>query len=157
MSDRGVAYRPPFILVFALIFLVGSATGAILRAVLVQSGYPVPGVASYTFLRLLCIVYLWAALCALALAEYLSIRITIDGIWGRTFWGRKRFLRWDEMRAVRRTGLWPFRFLRVFTGGPRPPLWLPLFTKRREELRDVVAARTNEGHPLRVSLQPPAS
>ena len=139
-------------LIFAIIFAIGAVISFVLRGALTQLGYDIPGIFSYAFFRLLCIVYLWAVFCTLAIVQVLSIRLTDEGIHGRTFWGRPCFFVWSEIVTARKTGLWPLYFIIVLSSDSDAALWFPLFLKRRDDLRRQIAEYTEEFNPLRATL-----
>lgn len=73
----------------------------------------------------------------LAYAELVSIlspvRLSSDGIYGHSFWGKKRFVRWQEVRAVKPIRILNLRFLRIYSTGNGKVTWLPLFQARKAE------------------------
>ena len=148
MNENEQAYYPSFLLVFAMLVLLGSGCAAVVWIVLERLEYASVGLVSYTFLRILCIVYIWALACAVAIRQGMSIRIGARGIRGRTFWGRHRFLVWEDMNRSRRLGIAPLRFLRVTTNAAGPPMWVPLFLGQRKRFRSQVVEYAGEGHPV---------
>lgn len=153
MAENGKAFKPSFLPLFLILFGLGTATGAVLTAGLTGLGYALPGVVSYTFLRLLCIIYLWSAACAFLVARVLTVRVTPEGIYGRTFWSRARFVAWEDIITVRVIGFPPTRFLRLFSGDGGAPLWMPLFIKQRDQWHASILECAGEGHPLRTFLE----
>lgn len=147
--DKGNAYRPSFMLMFTLLFVLGAASGAGSTAAMEELGLSPHGILSYAFLRLLCIIYLWASVCALIMVQTLAIRVTQDGIYGRTFWGKARYLAWEDVSTVAMTRTPPLRFMRLFSEDERAPLWVPWFIRKRGRFRQDVLTRVSQDHPLR--------
>ncbi len=155
MTDKGYKpYKPSFMLMFALLFLLATASGAGSTAAMEKLGLNPHPIRSYAFLRLLCIIYLWAALGALIIAQTLAIRVTQGGIHGRTFWGRARYIAWEDMTTAAMTRTPPLRFMCLGAEDGRAPLWVPWFIRKRGLFRQDVLAKVAEDHPLRNILAP---
>lgn len=148
MTENEQAYHPSFFLVFVVLVLLGCGGAAAVWVVLGQMDYVSLGLVSYTFLRILCVVYLWALMCTVAIRQGMSIRIGARGIRGRTFWGRPRFLSWEDMNRSRRFGIAPFLFLRVTTNAAGPPMWMPLFLAHRKRFQTQLAECAGANHPV---------
>lgn len=148
MSENEQTYYPSFFVVFGILVTMACACAATVWTVLDLLDYVSIGVVSYTFLRILCIVYLWALVCTLAIRQGMSIRIGVRGIRGRTFWGRNRFLAWEDMNRSGRLGIAPIRFLRVTTNAAGPPMWVPLFLGHGKRFQSQVAEYAGENHPV---------
>jgi hypothetical protein len=148
MIEASQSYRPAFIWLFLAVFAAGAVSGALVSLVLQGFGYTLPGVISYTFLRLLCIIYLWAAAATLLLMWTFTVCVTSEGLHGRTFWGTTRFVPWDDVLVVRLAGMPPFRFLRVFSADGGAALWAPLFMKRRADFIAELRHRAGPANPV---------
>ncbi len=141
-------YRPPFLPVLALVFAAAVLAASAITWGMAFFGLPVPGVFSFTFLKLLCVFYLWAVVMAFVIVQSLTATVLPEGIRGKTFLGISKTIPWGEMASVDRIGLGPARFLRLFPESGGSPLWIPLFMKGlaafREEARMYIGAK----HPL---------
>lgn len=146
-------FHPPFIYVFVRVFLFGLLVGAALTFAVRITGMTAIGVVSWTFLQLICILYIWAVVSALVLIKMLAVRVCADGIWGMTFWGSRRFLPWDVLTDVRPLTLWPLRFWRLYPLDGTAPVWVPQFLKNREGFSASVLGKTELGNPLRTHLE----
>jgi hypothetical protein len=152
MSHDEVTYRPAFIPLFLVVFLAGTLCCAFAVLGLQLAEYRTPGVLSFSFLRLLAIVYLWAMFCAFVVVWMLSVRVTSAGLRGRTFWGNASAIDWQDVQSVSRIGVPGLRFLRVHSFNGGAPMWLPTFLRKRDEFRRRVTASVSESHPLRTAL-----
>ena len=146
--DKPQTFRPSFAVILGLLLVLGALSAAVMTRILQESGAVGPSVWSLTFLRILLIIYLWAMVCTVFVVWTFSVRVGVEGIHGRTFWGQARSLKWADVITVRRIGPWPFRFLRLFSKDGGAPLWMPLFVKRRKRLQDRIVMHTAAGHPL---------
>lgn len=148
MATSHHVYRPPFLPVLALVFAAAVVAACVITWGMAFFGLPVPGVISFTFLKLLCVFYLWAVVMAFMIVQSMTAAVLPEGIRARTFWGVSRTIPWGDMASVDRIGLGPARFLRLFPESGTSPLWIPLFMKSlaafREETRTYIGAK----HPL---------
>lgn len=149
MAEKAETYRASLIAVFFGLLVFGTIVAALVVEVTRGLGYDIPGVTSATFLWMLCLLYVWVLICTPLIAFAYSIAVDPRGINGRTFWGRTRFMAWEDMNRVRRVGVPPFRFLRFRSNAGGPAMWVPLFVSGRKRLHERVAASVPEGHPIR--------
>jgi hypothetical protein len=147
--EATTTYRPPFLPVFLVIFLLGLLCGAGLRWVMVAAGTRTPGVISYTYIQFAAIVYVWAMAATALVVWVLTVHVGRTGLRGRTFWGAKRDLAWGDIARVTREKPLGALFAKVHSGFGGAPIWLPLFLKRKSEFREDVNAYTRADHPLR--------
>ncbi len=145
MNDQEHVYQPGFLLLFTPIFLFGAAVGAGLTMALHAMGHLGYGVVSYTFLQLLCIIYLWAVVGAYIVAKATAVKLTDDVIRGRTFWGRARSLEWPNVSDMRPLNIMGFRFLRIYPKEGGAPLWVPLFVRKKAEFLAAIESRASTG------------
>jgi hypothetical protein len=141
-------YRASLIAVFFGLLIFGTLVAVVVVEVARGLGYDLPGITSATFLWMLCLLYVWVLVCTPVTAFAYSVSVSPRGIRGRTFWGRKRFIAWEDMNHVRRLGVPPFRFLRFRTNAGGPPMWFPLFVSGKKKLQRQIAAAVPEGHPI---------
>jgi hypothetical protein len=60
-----------------------------------------------------------------------------DGIYGHSFWGRRRFVRWQDISSVQSFWLGNLRWLRVYAVDGKIT-WLALFQSRDIEFRQEI-------------------
>lgn len=149
MADQQETYRASLIAIFFGLLVFGTAVAALVVEITRGLGYDLPGITSATFLWMLCLLYIWVMVCTPVIAFAYSIAVDARGIHGRTFWGRKRFMAWEDMNRIRRVGMPPFRFLRFRTNAGGPPMWIPLFVSGKSRLQKRIAATVPKGHPIR--------
>ena len=152
MHESGHKYAPSFIQVLLAVFVFGCVCGMLFTAVLESLSRPIPGILSFTFLKILSIIYLWAMICAFVLAQTLAVHVTQAGIRARTFWGVSKSLDWSGIARVERVGFAWLGFLRLHPEAGGGPLWVPLFLKNREGFRAEALSHVSAAHPLAVAL-----
>jgi len=79
---------------------------------------------------------------SLVLSWLLSIlypaSFSADGIYGHSFWGRRRFIRWQDVATARRFRLLNLRWLRIYTTGDSKVTWLALFQSHKADFRQEI-------------------
>jgi hypothetical protein len=71
------------------------------------------------------------------LSLLLPSAFSADGIYGHSFWGPRRFVRWQDIASVRTFRLVNLLWLRIYaTDGT--VTWLPLFQSRSQEFRQEI-------------------
>ncbi len=79
---------------------------------------------------------------SLVLAWLLSIlypaSFSAEGVYGHSFWGRRRFVRWQDVVAVRAFSLLNLRWLRIYATGESQVTWLALFQSHKSEFREEI-------------------
>jgi hypothetical protein len=70
-----------------------------------------------------------------------------DGIYSHSFWGNRRFVRWQHITKVRIFPMFNLLWLRIYAddGGV---LWLPLFQRHRTEFRDEIRKHAPPDNPV---------
>ena len=58
-----------------------------------------------------------------------------EGIYGHSFWGRRRFVHWRDVVAARPLRLLNLRWLRIYTTVDSKVTWLALFQSHKAEFR----------------------
>ena len=152
MDEPGRMYAPSYFRVLAAVFLFGCVCGALFTLLLGTTSQSIPGVASFTFLKVLSIVYLWAMICAFVLARFLAVHVSLSGIRARTFWGASKTLGWAAISRAEVTGIPWLGFLCLYPEAGGSPLWVPLFVKNRERFRDDVLSHVDATHPISRAL-----
>jgi hypothetical protein len=76
---------------------------------------------------------------ALMFSLFFPVCFTAEGVHGHSGWGIRRFIRWQDIAAVRTFGVFNLKWLRIFSTADRKVIWLPLFQASpagfREEIR----------------------
>jgi hypothetical protein len=77
--------------------------------------------------------------------------VSAEGVVARTWWGTKRFVRWDEVKAVKSYWLLTFRWMRVSvkTGAP---VYIPVALTGSEPFAEVVMRSVPPDHPMAMFL-----
>lgn len=152
-SSDATTYRPSFIRVFFATFLLGAGAGALFAVLLRWQGVPTENVASYSFLHVLSIVYLWTMVATAVMVWSFSVTVSPSGIRGRTFWGTARTLEWHDIVGAARKSVLGIRFLRLYTTSKGAPMWLPVFLSGHAAFVEEVTGYLPADHPLALALQ----
>jgi hypothetical protein len=72
---------------------------------------------------------------------------SLDGIYGHSFWGRRRFVRWQDISSVRKFRLVSLRWLRVYSTDERV-IWLALFQSHGTEFRQEIRRLAPPSNPV---------
>jgi hypothetical protein len=121
------------------VFLIG---------IVVMEGFPLDWVA-------LAFAVGFALVCSIGQSFALSVLFPVafseDGIYGHSFWGRRRFIRWQGIASVRKFRLLNLRWLRLYaTDGEIT--WLALFQSRGTEFRQEVRRLAPPNSPVLLLL-----
>jgi hypothetical protein len=84
-----------------------------------------------------------------AWVTYFATKVGANGIRGFDVFGRKRFMRWDDIGAVRAINLGGLKYLRAFSADGHRPIWLPLFLENRRAFEEGVIAAAPDRNVLR--------
>ena len=76
-----------------------------------------------------------------------------DGIYGHSFWGRRRFVRWQGIAVARRYRLFNLHWLRIYTSDYSKIIWLALFQSHMAEFREEIHRLAPAGNPVLKHLQ----
>jgi arylsulfatase A-like enzyme len=90
----------------------------------------------------------WRALvCALAftlvqslfwawiLSLLFPVSFSAEGVYGQSFWGRQRFVRWQDIAAARTLRIINLRWLRLYPAAGRKVTWIALYQSLKAEFR----------------------
>jgi len=80
---------------------------------------------------------LFVLLYILTIIIYYKVTLTEDGIKGFNFWGKYRFVQWNEINNVKFINFCGLKFLRVFSKNERLSLWIPLFLKDMNDFKHL--------------------
>ena len=123
-------HRPGLVAVMGVMFVLSAVLAAIIATILQAVGRDAPELVSWSFLHVLCVVYVWSMVCTPVILWTLTVRIGPEGVTARTFWGTQRTVAWTEIANVRpRWGFWI-----VYSKDTYPPLWLGRFLQRRRAI-----------------------
>ena len=87
------------------------------------------------------IIYSWV------LALIFPVAFSSDGIYGHSFWGRRRFVRWQDISSVRTFRLANLQWLRVYAADEKVT-WLALFQSHGIEFRQEIRRLAPQGNPI---------
>ncbi|HSI12117.1 MAG TPA: hypothetical protein VK961_08740 [Chthoniobacter sp.] len=76
------------------------------------------------------------------------VRISPDGIAAHSVWGFRRFIRCEQIGAVRQFSLLNLHFLRLYSTVDRKVTWLALFPSDPVSFRDAIASTMPPDSPL---------
>jgi hypothetical protein len=82
------------------------------------------------------------------LSIFYPASFSVDGIYGHSFWGRRRFARWQDIAAARTFSLLNLRWLRIYTIGDGKVTWLALFQSDKVEFRREIQRLAPAGSPV---------
>jgi cyanate permease len=89
------------------------------------------------------------AFCVQFLLSRLSfVEVARDGISGSTFWGRRGFVRWEQIRSTHLYYVFPMGLIHVRTLDKSPALWLPTHVKRQSNLAEDLRNFAPADNPL---------
>jgi hypothetical protein len=139
----GTRYPMHFYRGFVAMFVLGAAIGTAL--IVADYGFdlnPVGLVIAYGAAAI------WAFGFQFLLSRLAFIEVAREGIWGSTFWGRRGFVSWDQIRSTRRYYVFPMGLVHVRTRDKSPALWLPTHVKRQLDLAKELRNCAPAGNPL---------
>lgn len=89
---------------------------------------------------------------ALVMAWVVSIfypaSFSAEGIYGHSFWGRQRFVRWQGIAAARPFRLLNLRWLRIYRSDYSEVIWLALFQSHKAEFQQEMRRLAPAGSPI---------
>jgi hypothetical protein len=75
-----------------------------------------------------------------------------DGIYGHSFWGVRRFVRWQDIASVRRFTLLKLPWIRIYSSIDGQVTWLPLFQSRPAEFQQIIKEFAPLNSPILIHL-----
>lgn len=125
-----------------LIFVGGMAM--VFMLIVMTDGFHFDGralaVATGTMLAF-AIAYSWMLSCLFPAA------FSAEGIYGHSFWSRRRFVRWQDVTSARTFRLANLLWLRVYAADGKVT-WLALFQSRDAEFRAEIRRLAPPGNPI---------
>jgi hypothetical protein len=107
--------------------------------------------------RALAVAGVSVSVSSLVMAGLVSIlypaSFSAEGLYGRSFWGRRRFVRWQEIAVARSFRLLNLRWLRIYTTDYSRVIWLALFQSHEAEFRQEIQRLAPAGSPIFKHLQ----
>jgi hypothetical protein len=85
---------------------------------------------------------------AWTLARYFPAAVSSEGLYGHSVWGVRRFIRWQDITAVKGFRILNLRWLRVYSRVDKEVVWLAMFQSRPIEFQDEIRRLAPEGSPL---------
>lgn len=138
-----ISFEEPFRVVFGL-----AVVGAV-------GGFLMQGIRNYVILGLV-VPVITGAMAAIGieiLRRRYRFQIGPEGICCYNFWGLKRTIPWQQIRAVRPFRMFGLNYLRIEAEGLRSDIWLPLFVDQDRVLADLVLAHVSAPHPLAAIME----
>jgi hypothetical protein len=74
--------------------------------------------------------------------------ISTDGIQGHSFWGLRRFVRWQDIKEARDLRLFHLRFLRLYSGQDQKVTWIGLSQARNRDFRREIQRLAPSDSPI---------
>lgn len=78
--------------------------------------------------------------------------ISWDGVYGHSFWGFRRFVRWPDIVQARSLKILNLPFLRLYAASDQKVTWLALFQARPSEFREEIQKLAPPGNPILTHL-----
>lgn len=78
----------------------------------------------------------------------LPVGFSSDGIYAHSFWGLRRFIRWQDIVKIRKFRLFNLRWLRIYSGTDGKVTWLPLFLSSPIKFGDEIRKFAPSNSPL---------
>jgi hypothetical protein len=92
---------------------------------------------------LLVLSLLWACL----LHIFFPASFTADGIYGHSFWGPRRFVRWQDIKEARTFRSFNLNWLRIYATD-NTVTWLALFQSHQTAFREEIQRLAPVGNPI---------
>jgi len=80
---------------------------------------------------------------------YYKTTLKNEGVKSFNFWGKSRFVEWENISKVKPVNFLGLKYLRVFTGNSGLALWVPLFIKNIESFAKQASTLPPEGNVFR--------
>jgi hypothetical protein len=75
--------------------------------------------------------------------------VSREGIYGHSFWGIRRFVRWQDIGKVRGLRLFHLRFLKLYSSADQRVTWIGLFQARAQDFRHEIQSVAPSDSPIR--------
>ena len=89
----------------------------------------------------------WAIFWSPLIYWLLPAGLSLDGVYGHSFWGFRRFVRWHNIKTVRKFPLPLIPFIRIFSLDGEVT-WLPLFQSRPAEFQEAIRKFAPSDSPI---------
>lgn len=90
---------------------------------------------------------------AMALWYFFPAAFSVDGIYGHSFWGVRRFIRWSDIVETRTFWLINLRYLRLYSKVDRSVTWVALFQSHKAEFRNEIVKLAPPQNPILKHLE----
>jgi hypothetical protein len=82
-----------------------------------------------------------------------TTELTSEGVFGHSFWGIRRFIRWQDIANVRPFNFLNLRCLRLYPPGDTGPTWIALFQAHKTEFMRELQRLVPPDSPVRNYLR----
>ncbi|MCF6236298.1 MAG: hypothetical protein L3J70_08005 [Gammaproteobacteria bacterium] len=83
-----------------------------------------------------------------AMIRYFKIIVTKEGVSSYDFWGRSRFVEWNNITQINPVRIIGLKYIRVVYSTGKQPLWMPLFLDDVILFKKEVKKRVESSNPL---------
>jgi hypothetical protein len=87
--------------------------------------------------------------CAWVISVCFPNKLGPSGVWGHSFWGVPRFIRWQDIREAKPLSYLSFTFLRLYPTDGTGPTWIALSQARKQEFAEEIRKLAPPESPLR--------
>jgi hypothetical protein len=91
---------------------------------------------------------LWAWLMTLCF----TLKLSSEGVFGHSVWGIRRFVRWQDIAAVKPFRFLNLRYMRLYPHGGTPPIWITLDLAHKSEFEQELQRLAPPNSPIRRCL-----
>lgn len=89
-----------------------------------------------------------ALLLAWVFSFFFPVSFSGDGIYGHSFWGRQRLVRWQDIGSAQPFTLLNLHWLRIYTRDYSAVTWLALFQSHNAEFQQELRRLAPAGNPI---------
>lgn len=104
------------------------------------------------------IIFPAALLFSFVFASVMSVSfptyISVHGIHGHSFWGKRRFIGWNEIAEAKKFTMFNLKYVHLYPVASRKFLSLPLFQSSQAEFLSEIAKFAPPDSPIRNHLRP---
>jgi len=124
-TKKEIKYKAPFFQLFFFLFLF-SSLGTTL-SIIIDEGK----IELFIFLNTLIFLILACSLVSMFLIWMYPGIISRDGIGAYAFWGRYKFIKWDDVERISSRRIVGLKYLNIFIKNQKKPLWLLYGSKNK--------------------------
>jgi hypothetical protein len=86
------------------------------------------------------------------LSRWFPVALSSEGLYGHSVWGVRRFIRWQDVSAVKRFRVFNLRWLLISSRVDKEVVWLAMFQSRPIEFKDEIRKLAPKDNPLLTQL-----